>query len=68
MPSKFDKLKTFLDNLGKNLDTIDFIMLSETFLNDSNEKFYKLKGYNMVTKNRKFKKGGGVCILYKRGN
>ena len=64
--SKLDKFKQFLSNLNKMNSVPDIILMCETFLTDSNEKFVNIPGYNLITNNRKNKKGGGVAILIKK--
>ena len=46
--------------------TPDFILLCETFLNDVNQKFIEIDGYNLATNNRNNSKGDGVAILIKK--
>ena len=62
LPAKHDHLKTFvseLDSMGLN---IDFIMLCETFLNDTNMNMYQIQGYQFISNNRVRGKGGGVAL------
>ena len=65
LPSKLDKFKLFLYKLNQKCGRPDFILLCETFLTDINSKTFNIDGYKMVTNNRQYKKGGGVCILVK---
>jgi len=65
LPAKYDQLKTMiseLDNLGINMD---FIMLCETFLNETNMNIYQIAGYQFVCNNRLRGKGGGVAMYIK---
>ena len=62
LPSKFDELNNTLRHFGKNGQNIDFIMLCETFLTDTNEHLYKIPGYTLITQNRKIRQRGGIAI------
>jgi hypothetical protein len=65
LPSKFDRLKELLKELNNANINIDFILLCETFLNDSNTQLYNLQGYNLISQNRSRLARGGVAIYVK---
>jgi len=62
LPSKFDLLKQLLSLLKEDRVHIDFIMLCETFLTDSNSHLYNIPGYNLVCQNRTKSTRGGVAL------
>ena len=55
------------DDLNKIMHDydIDAALLCETWLNDFSTQRVHLNGYQLINKNRKDRKGGGVCILVK---
>lgn len=59
--SKFDNFSLFLDELQCN---IDIIVLTETWINDENEKYYKIPGFNKVNSSRVDSRGGGLMIFF----
>ena len=63
LPNKINKLEIFInDNI-----TIDFFLLCETFLNNTNHDMYNLDGYKFIGKHRQILKCGGVGIFIKNG-
>ena len=46
---------------------LDIIGVTETWLNDSNQDFFKLKNYNFINLNCSNKNGGGIGIYVKEG-
>ena len=62
LPSKFDQLQNMLDRLTEQKLEVDFILLCETFLTDTNINLYSLPGYNFFSQNRKHKSKGGVAV------
>ena len=67
LPAKYDQLRTMISDLSVMGLTIDFIMICETFLNDTNMSMFQIPGYNFLCNNRLRGKGGGVA-LYIREN
>ena len=65
--AKLDDLRNLISTLYEKKIIVDFIMLCETFLNDSNMQLCQIDGYNLVCKNRINGKRGGVAI-YVRDN
>ncbi len=63
--AKFDQLKTLLTRLNGIQIQLDFILLCETFLSDTNANMFDIPGYNFVYKNRKVNCRGGVAIYIK---
>ena len=60
LPDKFDKLKLLLSQLDNVNVNIDFILICETYLTESNHDLYHLPGYNFISRHRKQTKCGGV--------
>lgn len=65
LPAKFDSLKGILAEFEERHISMDFIMLCETFLTDTNTQYYEIPGYNMICKNRQNRTRGGVAIYIK---
>ena len=62
LPSKFEKLASFIRELKQKDIRIDTIIQCETFLNDSKSHHFHLPGYNVVFKNKQTKSRGGVAL------
>ena len=62
LPGKYDQLHTMLINLSDAGLKIDFIMLCETFLTNTNMNMFSIHGYNFVCNNRIRGRGGGVAL------
>ena len=60
LPDKFDKLKLLLSQLDNVNVNIDFILICETYLTESNHDLFHLPGYNFISRHRKQTKCGGV--------
>lgn len=67
LPNKLNKLDIFINNLRSENIGIDFLLLCETFLNNTNHDMYTLEGYKFVGKHRQIAKCGGVGIFIKNG-
>ncbi len=52
LPDKINKVELFLKDLHNDEIHIDFLLLCETFLNNTNYDMYNLEGYKFVGKNR----------------
>ena len=53
LPDKFDKLKLLLSQLDNVNVNIDFILICETHLTESNHDLFHLPGYNFISRHRK---------------
>ncbi len=62
LPGKHDQLQTMISELHDGGLNIDFIMICETFLNDTNMNMVPLNGYQFICNNRIRGRGGGVAI------
>lgn len=62
LASKFDKLKFVLDEFQEKQCDLDFVLICETFLNDTNHKLFEIDGYKMVDRHRTSSIRGGVAI------
>ena len=60
LPGKSDKLKLLLCQLDNVIVNIDFILICETCLTESNHDLYHLPGYNCISRHRTQTKCGGV--------
>ncbi len=67
LPAKFDKLKTLLTRLNDISIPIQFVLLCETFLTDTNVNLFEIPGYHFIYKNRKANSRGGVAMYIKEG-
>ncbi len=65
LPAKFDKLKLLVYELHNTNIDLDFILICETFLSDSNANQFNIPGYNLVYRNRPNAQRGGVAIFIK---
>ena len=65
LPAKHSDLQLLCHKLESMNVCVDFIMVCETFLKDSNQDLYHIPGYKLVAKNRLTRKGGGVGIFIK---
>ncbi len=65
LPNKINKLEILLNDLNNDNIHIDFLLLCETFLNNTNHDMYNLDGYKFVGKHRQIVKCGGVGIFIK---
>ena len=63
LPGKFDELVELLNELETKNILPDIILLCETFLTEANHSRYHFDKYDIVSKFRKNKRGGGVSIL-----
>jgi len=63
LSSKCYQLHTLHSDLSDAHVEIDYILSSETFVNDDNAHLFKLPNYNFIYKNRKIKSKGGVAIF-----
>ncbi len=52
LPAKFEQLKIFIGRLEDIGAQLDYILLSETFLNKHNSDLYSIPGYKFVSKCR----------------
>ena len=62
--NKSDLLQLLEDLAQKDIN-VDFILLCETMLHDSNSYLIDLPGYHHIIKSRDSKLGGGLAIYYK---
>lgn len=62
LPSKHDQLQLIIRRLNNLKIELDYILLCETFLNESNQALYNIEGYNLITRNRTTNSKGGVAI------
>ena len=62
LPAKFDQLKNILARLRDLNILVDFVLLCETFLTESNKDLYQMPGYKMFSLNRTSKSKGGVVV------
>lgn len=62
LPSKYDELISLIAEINTIGIEINFIMLCETFLTDTNQSMFEIPGYQFLQKNRSNRKGGGVCV------
>ena len=60
LSDKCIKLKLYLERLDEIKIKFDFILLCETFCTNTNFDLCNIAGYNLVCKNRKHMKAGGV--------
>lgn len=58
---KLDSLHTLIDSL----QSVDVVLLTETWLNEHEEKYYNLPGYSLISLNRSKGRGGGVAAYVK---
>lgn len=65
LSAKFDSLKQFLCELENCNPQPDFVLLCETWLNDTSSNYYTITGYNLVEKQRETTREGGVCVFVK---
>ena len=61
LSSKGDEINLFMQNLKP--DTIDVVSLNETWLTKSTNNLPIITGYDLISKPRLNKKGGGVGFL-----
>ena len=66
LSSKFEKLQSLLAQLDEQGISLDFLLICETFLNDTIADHFQIPGYNFIYKNRKEKCRGGVAIYVKK--
>ena len=63
----YTKMHELQNHLNNSQDEVHIICIQETYY-DTNSKPFNLKGYQQpITKNRKNRPGGGVCIYIKEG-
>jgi len=62
LPAKLDELKDIIYTLKEKHIIVHFILLCETYLNDTNQPLCKIENYNLVCRNRQDRKGGGIAI------
>ncbi len=62
LPSKFDKMKLFLEELQKKNTKPDVILLCETWLSERNGELFNMPGYILTEKHSVNNRSGGVCI------
>lgn len=66
--NKLDFFEVTISELTKEMGVIDFICLSETFIQSGHESNLKLTNYKLAANySRSNKKRGGTCILVKEG-
>ena len=62
LPNNYDKLLPYISSLDL---TLDIIVLTETWLNDLNDRLWDIPTYSHISINRKNKRGGGIRVYYK---
>ena len=65
LPSKHEQLRAMISDLLDSGIVINYILLCQTFLTDTNCAMFQLPGYHFVCNNRKSGRGGGVGIYVK---
>lgn len=66
LQNKLSLLENFLDSFSNSGRSVDIIFLSETFLKDSNTRFYNIEGYNSFHSTREGRDGGGIVFFLKK--
>lgn len=67
VPNKFQDLKELLDLLNDKNLLPDIVLMCETFLTERNYTRYSINKFDLVSKYRHNKRGGGVSIMIKSG-
>ena len=65
LPKHIDDLKLLVRHFDDSGCSLDFILLSETFLTEKNCQLFDIPGYSKVEKHRKNTVGGGVALYIK---
>lgn len=62
MRTNFDEFNAFLSKLNFNFDTL---ILSEIWITDNEQNFYRLNGYKHYINSRIYNRSGGIIIYIK---